>query len=414
MRVQHGHTLRIVSTEQNNIWSRFASATRALYAVCENVTGIRLSTMAYALPRVVRLRRRGGKIVQSCNCYIGRAVKKGGWNLNASMWANPMKRRKGMPLGSTLKDYEQYVRRNPMLMHEIPLLAGKTLGCWCKPNPCHGDVLVKLFQEYLEEDEFEEIPDLDDEDDFMDKRLDFAERKENSQYNKPTSEGVIIGVTYTKRPNVCVMAISGGKLIRPLCRYDFVRSDSLCRVGTKFHFSIDEQEATPLPHVREDTFIEISGIDPKPIASVAVNNLISLCAQSQKASAQELLNALAVNRQTVTHTPFVNKGDDLPSSVFIKVESDVVMYQVDGRRPRAQFCAQGHELSLPVTSVGLIEKFFSNGKKNLTLTCDSVNFVRVCLARPYLPWLSSHQSVARCYAVFTGAVFCVDSEVIVM
>ena len=51
-----------------------------------------------------------------------------------------------MPPGSTLAEYEQYVRRNPALVHEIPLLAGKTLGCWCKPNPCHGDVLVKLFQ----------------------------------------------------------------------------------------------------------------------------------------------------------------------------------------------------------------------------------------------------------------------------
>lgn len=26
-------------------------------------------------------------------------------------------------------------------------IAGKTLGCWCAPNPCHGDVLVKLCRE---------------------------------------------------------------------------------------------------------------------------------------------------------------------------------------------------------------------------------------------------------------------------
>lgn len=26
-------------------------------------------------------------------------------------------------------------------------LAGKTLGCWCAPNPCHGDVYVRLCRE---------------------------------------------------------------------------------------------------------------------------------------------------------------------------------------------------------------------------------------------------------------------------
>ena len=57
-----------------------------------------------ALPRVVRLCRRGGKVVQHCDCYIGRAVKRGGWNLDASMWANPFKPRKGMPPGSTLAE----------------------------------------------------------------------------------------------------------------------------------------------------------------------------------------------------------------------------------------------------------------------------------------------------------------------
>lgn len=49
-------------------------------------------------------------------------------------------------------------------MHEIPLLAGKTLGCWCKPNPCHGDVLVKLVQEHLEMEEYEEVSDIDEDD----------------------------------------------------------------------------------------------------------------------------------------------------------------------------------------------------------------------------------------------------------
>ena len=150
------------------------------------------------LPRVVRIHRKGGKILQSCDVYIGRAVKKGGWKLDASIWANPFKRTKGLAPGSTLLAYEQYVRSNPNLMHRIPLLAGKTLGCWCKPNPCHGDVLVKLVQEHLESEDFEDVPDIDDkeaEDNFND-----SEQHDWSKDNKPASvlvEGVIIGTTTT-------------------------------------------------------------------------------------------------------------------------------------------------------------------------------------------------------------------------
>ena len=28
----------------------------------------------------------------------------------------------------------------------IKSLKGKTLGCWCSPKPCHGDVLIELIQ----------------------------------------------------------------------------------------------------------------------------------------------------------------------------------------------------------------------------------------------------------------------------
>ena len=34
---------------------------------------------------------------------------------------------------------------NTELIQQIPIeLKGKTLGCWCKPDPCHGDVLAEL------------------------------------------------------------------------------------------------------------------------------------------------------------------------------------------------------------------------------------------------------------------------------
>lgn len=34
------------------------------------------------------------------------------------------------------------------LLRELTLdeLKGKTLGCWCKPECCHGDVLINLLK----------------------------------------------------------------------------------------------------------------------------------------------------------------------------------------------------------------------------------------------------------------------------
>lgn len=46
--------------------------------------------------------------------------------------------------------YEQYVRDNPALMKKIALeIPGKTLGCWCVPKRCHGEVLIKIAGESL-------------------------------------------------------------------------------------------------------------------------------------------------------------------------------------------------------------------------------------------------------------------------
>ena len=51
--------------------------------------------------------------------------------------------------------YENWIRtERPDLMKRLTELKGKTLGCWCKPNPCHGDVLVRLVNELSDEHEF--------------------------------------------------------------------------------------------------------------------------------------------------------------------------------------------------------------------------------------------------------------------
>ena len=36
------------------------------------------------------------------------------------------------------------------LLADLPELKDKVLGCWCKPNACHGDILVELVQNLTE------------------------------------------------------------------------------------------------------------------------------------------------------------------------------------------------------------------------------------------------------------------------
>jgi len=95
---------------------------------------------------VVKLRRRGGQIVQGADIYIGRRCTLGGWNLPASKWANPFSVREHGREKSLLL-YEDYLRRSPDLLRALPELEGKILGCWCKPDSCHGDILIKLYSE---------------------------------------------------------------------------------------------------------------------------------------------------------------------------------------------------------------------------------------------------------------------------
>lgn len=44
--------------------------------------------------------------------------------------------------------FEQYARVNIQLLDAIRSLpADAVLGCWCKPEACHGDVIVRLWEE---------------------------------------------------------------------------------------------------------------------------------------------------------------------------------------------------------------------------------------------------------------------------
>ena len=91
------------------------------------------------------------------NIYIGRnAAKYAQRGVYDSKWANPFTcldwsvSKEEWVLEDLVKCYENYVRKNPQLMNSLHELEGKQLGCWCKPGPCHGDVLVKLYKEKYE------------------------------------------------------------------------------------------------------------------------------------------------------------------------------------------------------------------------------------------------------------------------
>ena len=83
-------------------------------------------------PRVVHCKR------SSYDVYIGRP----------GPWGNPFEIGKDGTRAEVIEKYRQWLDTKPELItqakHE---LRGKTLGCWCAPNPCHGDVLLEIANE---------------------------------------------------------------------------------------------------------------------------------------------------------------------------------------------------------------------------------------------------------------------------
>lgn len=80
------------------------------------------------ITRVVNCRR------EHYDIYIGRP----------SIWGNPFRVGIHGNRREVIKKYEAYILSRPDLMAKLPELKGKILGCWCKPQACHGDVLARL------------------------------------------------------------------------------------------------------------------------------------------------------------------------------------------------------------------------------------------------------------------------------
>jgi hypothetical protein len=78
--------------------------------------------------RVVHCKR------EAHDVYIGRPGK----------WGNPFVIGRDGTRGQVIAKYRQWLVSQAALVAALPELKGKTLGCWCAPNACHGDVLAEM------------------------------------------------------------------------------------------------------------------------------------------------------------------------------------------------------------------------------------------------------------------------------
>ncbi len=81
--------------------------------------------------RVVNLKR------DPYTLYIGRGSK----------WGNPFILGRDGHRFQVINKYEMWIRSNDELQNDLHELQGEILGCYCKPQGCHGDVLIKLLEE---------------------------------------------------------------------------------------------------------------------------------------------------------------------------------------------------------------------------------------------------------------------------
>lgn len=76
--------------------------------------------------------------------YIGRPSK---WGNPFSHRSNTLAQYRVASREEAIAEYRKWVQQQPELMAALPELRGKTLGCWCKPLSCHGDILSELANE---------------------------------------------------------------------------------------------------------------------------------------------------------------------------------------------------------------------------------------------------------------------------
>jgi hypothetical protein len=91
---------------------------------------------------------------EKCDFYIGRGCH---WHC-PSVWRNPFHIGRDGNREVVIKKYEKYIRNALANSHKLRMnlleMDGKVLGCHCKQPDrevaCHGDILIKLIEEFKE------------------------------------------------------------------------------------------------------------------------------------------------------------------------------------------------------------------------------------------------------------------------
>jgi len=81
------------------------------------------------ITKVVNIRK------DSYDVFIGRPSK----------WGNPFIIGKDGNRNDVIQKYKEWIMTQPKLLNDLNELRGKTLGCYCVPNLCHGHILADLI-----------------------------------------------------------------------------------------------------------------------------------------------------------------------------------------------------------------------------------------------------------------------------
>jgi hypothetical protein len=84
--------------------------------------------------------------------YVGRAMPRHG--LAGSDFANPYRVDVDGTREEVVEKYRRWLLGRPELLDRLRELRGRRLACWCKPEPCHADVLIELVDADALLDEF--------------------------------------------------------------------------------------------------------------------------------------------------------------------------------------------------------------------------------------------------------------------
>lgn len=91
----------------------------------------------HLMPVRVQLRRTKGWRLPPNTIVVSRPSK----------WGNPWQVGKHGDRAFCLQKFEEFFRHGALRVrpeHARDELRGKNLACWCKPGPCHADVLLEI------------------------------------------------------------------------------------------------------------------------------------------------------------------------------------------------------------------------------------------------------------------------------